>query len=59
MSPSFPGVYAVSIIIPVVATLAVAARFSVRKTKATNFGFDDWTILPPLVGFIVSASMPN
>ena len=48
-SPNQAGVYAVSIILLVFSTIAVALRFKVRRMKQTGYGADDWLILAALV----------
>ena len=48
-SPNQAGVYAVSAILLVVSTIAVALRFKVRRMKNTAYGVDDWLILAALV----------
>ena len=44
-----PGVYAVSVILPVLATAAVVARFHVRRLKKVAYKADDWLSLAALV----------
>lgn len=39
------GVYIACIFLPVIATMCVAMRFWVRKTRKVKLGGDDWTIL--------------
>jgi hypothetical protein len=48
MALSVPEVRAIAIVLSIIATLAVAARFWVRKLKKSMYGADDWTILTSL-----------
>lgn len=41
--------YAVSVVLPTLALMAVVARFSVRRMKRAALGADDWTCLAGLV----------
>jgi hypothetical protein len=45
---NYAGVFAISITLPVLESLAVAARFEVRRRKK-NCGLDDWFTLAALV----------
>ncbi|CAI6235680.1 unnamed protein product [Periconia digitata] len=49
MAFSVQHVRAIAITLPIIATLAVAARFYVRKLKKAKYGADDWTILTSLI----------
>lgn len=43
------GMYAIGIVLLVLSTLAVFARFCVRQTKKAGYRADDWTALIGLV----------
>lgn len=45
------AIVVVSWIFPVLATIAVSARFAARKLRKAGLGLDDWIILAALVLF--------
>jgi hypothetical protein len=49
MSPNPAQVIVVSAVLVALASIAVALRFHVRKSRQSKLGPDDWTILVALV----------
>lgn len=49
MSTNPAGIYILASVLPVLGTVAVAARFYVRHLKNAQLGLDDWTALVGLV----------
>ena len=46
-----PHILASNIIACCLAVIAVVLRFASRKLAGAGFWWDDWLILPPIVGF--------
>lgn len=59
MEISRTNVYVADILLSLLATVAVIARFWVRKLRKARYGADDWTILASLVRRIARLHRPS